>query len=283
MKGLQVNKLFVVLLLFSPFIWAEEYDDDCRRGHRQCGHDDIIGSSSEQVQDQDQNQDQDQSQSQSSTSSAVNTGNEQSIAFNETRQVPSIYLHQTNQVEACGRVFGISGANTSGAWALGVPIPRSWTPTCDLWKAAEEAQQNSHVFTAYMFMCSIKTIRKNWGNEICMEFDHLSLVELGLIDVSPDLGEIYDRAAKYDERWLMADITQEEYEEQQKQIEYRIAQQQNKIDSLEDELDSRESKIKEFEELKEKQEIHKVEEAEKAAAFNKIYEKIVEQEIEDDL
>jgi len=167
-----------------------------------------------------------------------------SLAITHQRRAPNIYLHQANQVEACGRVFGISGANTSGGWALGVPIPRSWTPTCDLWKASNEAQENGHIYTSYMFTCSIKSIRKVWGESTCQEFERMARNELFAMIAEapappePEMSELYNQAAQADE-YFLAQVAAEDYqrdkqiaEEQHELTEQRVAQQQNKIDSL---------------------------------------------------
>jgi len=180
------------------------------------------------------------------------------VSLNQTydsRRVPPIFLYQANQVEACGRVFGFSGANTSGGWAFGIPIPRSWTPTCDLWKAANEAQENDFIWLSYTFQCSIKTVRKTMGEDLCVSMELAAENEMMVLMgfeaphanlLLPDLGGLYNQAAQssghyeYDEHegHLMADITQEEYEEQQQVIADKFAQYENKIDSQEAELTS---------------------------------------------
>jgi cell division protein FtsB len=167
------------------------------------------------------------------------------LAITQQRRAPNIYLHQTNQVEACGRVIGISGANTSGGWALGVPIPRSWTPTCDLWKATNEAQENGHVYTSYMFMCSIRAVRRVWTESTCQEFERMAESELfSMIGAAPappgpEASALYNQAAQ-SASFITAQVTQDDFEaakeaaqEQHELVEYRAAQQQNKISSLE--------------------------------------------------
>ncbi len=167
------------------------------------------------------------------------------LSITHQRRAPNIYLYPANQVEACGRTFGISGANTSGGWALGVPIPRSWTPTCDLWKAANEAQENGHIYTSYMFTCSIKAIRKVWGESTCQEFERMAQNELFAMiaeapaPTAPEMSDLYNQAAQADE-YFLAQVAAEDYErdkqiadEQHELTEQRVAQQQNKIDSLE--------------------------------------------------
>lgn len=226
--------LVVVALLISVSfikVYAGE-DKDCRQGHKQCGHNDngdVVVDVGGQQQDQGQNQQQYQSQS-------SDQANQQAVTFNSARRAPTNFLYMQNQVEACGRTFGFSGSNTSGGWAFGIPIPRSWTPTCDLWKAAEEAQQNGFVFTSYMFQCSIKTVRKVLGDATCDAFEKKALIELGLFveDLNHDDSEGHDESTSllisHDEyHELMAEVPRKEYEEQQQMIEDKFAQYDNLI------------------------------------------------------
>jgi len=145
-----------------------------------------------------------------------------SATINYAKRAPTNFLYMQNQVEACGRTFGFSGSNTSGGWAFGIPIPRSWTPTCDLWKAASFAKESGFIATSYTFQCSIKTIRKVLGNERCVHFEEQSLIELGIVAEAPDLGGLYNRNAQVG--WLVAEVTEEEYIAQQEVIEYRLEQ-----------------------------------------------------------
>jgi len=267
------------------FAWGSE--DDCRRGHQQCGHNDEGEPVNVEAQaESEAAATAESSANANSESSAIAAGGaggeggsataeggggDASIVFG--KRAPSNFLYMQNQVEACGRTFGFSGSNTSGGWAFGIPIPRSWTPTCDLWKAAEEAQQNGFVFTSYMFQCSIKAVWNVLGEDTCKKFELMSLVEMGMIEEPPDLSDIYDRAARYDERWLMADITQEDYEAQQEMIEERLEQQQTLLDQRAELIEEYDE---ELENLKKEQETHKQAEAEKKNAFNVLYEKLAQ-------
>ena len=161
----------------------------------------------------------------------------QSVSMNRERQAPNIYNLAGAAERDCGKVVGISGSNTSGGWALGIPIPRSWAPTCDFWKAASEAKDNGHGWTSYMFMCQITSIHKVWGDEACDEIWERSLVELGILQpilktptASAGVGDIV----------LAQNVAEDDYQrdeqlrqEQHELVEYRQTQQQNKIESLE--------------------------------------------------
>jgi len=209
-----------VLAMLIPLAYGDE-DDPCREAHDQCGHDDIGGDAGA---DSDANADAAASADASaSAEGGAGGGGDASIVYG--KRAPTNFLYMQNQVEACGRTFGFSGSNTSGGWAFGIPIPRSWTPTCDLWKAAEEAQQNGFIYLSYMFQCSIKTVRNVMGAELCNEFEALALVEMGIV------ADMSMPPAAQNGRWLLADVTEEEYIEQQQMIEDKFAQYDNLIES----------------------------------------------------
>jgi hypothetical protein len=227
--------------MLVPVVFASEDDDGCRNGHFQCGHDDgndggAGGAGGDGGDGGSGGTGGDGGEADANAEAIANAeggaggaggGGDASIVFG--KRAPTNFLYMQNQVEACGRTFGFSGSNTSGGWAFGIPIPRSWTPTCDLWKAAEEAQQNNFVYLSYMFQCSIKAVRNVMGDELCGEFESLALVEMGIVTEAPDLGGLYDQAAR--SGWMMADITEEEYIEQQQMIADKFAQYDNLIES----------------------------------------------------
>lgn len=223
--------LALLLVLVAINLAMASEDDDCRDAHSQCGHDDNGGLENVEVQSEATAESSAISESAATANAAGGTGGEggsataqgggdASIVFG--KRAPSTYLYMQNQVESCGRTFGFSGSNTSGSWTFGLPIPRSWTPTCDLWKAAEEAQQNGFVYLSYTFQCSIKAVRKVLGDDKCENFEERVLVELGFVDEAPDLGSLYNRNVQVG--WLLADVTEEEYIAQQAAIEYRLEQ-----------------------------------------------------------
>lgn len=268
----------LILLLSVSSLASERYNNECR-GNKNCNEIDIdLGGNSESNSSAESSSESSaESNSESSAeSTSMSGGGSASVSF--AKRAPTNFLYMQNQVEACGRTFGISGSNTSGGWAFGIPIPRSWTPTCDLWKAANEAQENGFVFTSYMFQCSIKAVRKVLGDVTCDKFERMSLVEFGMIDPPPDLTEIYDRAAKYDERWLMADVTQEDYEQQQEEVEQRLEQQ----DAL---LSERAELIKEYDKNASERDVEierlKKAEAERAATRARIKARLAERESQD--
>ncbi len=269
--------IIIVLAIAVPEAFAQ---DDCTQPHDQCGHtdddngDDGGGGANTNDAGADVTidvggQDQQQIQGQEQEASAfVTDSSTVSMSVNHARRAPTNFLYMQNQVEACGRTFGFSGSNTSGGWAFGVPIPRSWTPTCDLWKAANEAQENGHTFTSYMFMCSVNAVRKVWTEQTCAEFEIKSMGELGIITreitQTSEWQDVYNKAAQWDERWLVAEVTEDEYLEQQASVDDRIEQQQRVLDERAVLIDKYSKKITaqevELDRVREAQETRKAEE-----------------------
>ena len=239
----------LMMLLIPGIVFADK--PDCRQAHNQCGHKDDdsggddggdggsggdggdggsggAGGDGGSVGDLD-------------LSTEATGGGGGNATITGARRAPNNFLYMQNQVEACGRTFGISGSNTSGGWTFGIPIPRSWTPTCDLWKAAEEAQQNGFIYTSYMFQCSINTVRKVLGDATCDAFEQKALIELGLI-VETIANGIWLPNDEY-EALLMADVDNEEYEEQQQMIEDRFSQYDNLIQAQQEEAAADDAEI----------------------------------------
>ena len=230
-----------MLSMLAPLAYGSE-DDDCRDAHDQCGHD---GGDADSAANADSAASADAS---ANAEGGAGGGGDASIVYG--KRAPTNFLYMQNQVEACGRTFGFSGSNTSGGWAFGIPIPRSWTPTCDLWKASEEAQQNGFVYLSYMFQCSIKAVRKVMGDYTCEGFEERALVEMGLVEPSPDLGSLYNQAAQ-EGRWLLAEVTEEEYLEQQQMIEDKFAQYDSLIEAREKEHEADDKEIARLREIAE--------------------------------
>jgi len=257
-----MKPLLAAVLLAISF-QAHASDDDERNGGS-----DTADPSQNQTQDQFQGQDQSQGQEQSASGGAGGT-----VSLNQnydSRRVPPIFLYQTNQVEACGRVFGFSGANTSGGWAFGIPIPRSWTPTCDLWKAANEAQENGFIWMSYMFQCSIRTVRKTLGDDHCFSIENAAeneiRIAMGLAPLAhipiPNMDGLYNQAAQYaaedvlvgavptetydpdtyymldQQGQLVAQVAVEEFDDAVERAENRYAQQENLIQAQEEEIEA---------------------------------------------
>ena len=191
------------------------------------------------------------SESDASSESDSFASSDNALTVNHAKRAPTTFLYMQNQVEACGRTFGFSGSNTSGGWTFGIPIPRSWTPTCDLWKAAEEAQQNGFIFTSYMFQCSIKAVRKVLTADTCEKFEDKALIELGFLEAQEITG-LWITSGEYDEL-TMVQVDKEEYEEQQEQVESRQTHQQHLIESQQQEIEEQDEEISDLQERQAKE------------------------------
>ena len=210
----------ILWVFFTPDVFAS--DDECRN----CGAGDV---------DVDVNVDAAGGEG-GAGGAGGNADSATDISITNPREAPTIYLNAGQAERDCGKVIGLSGSNTSGGWALGIPIPRWMAPTCDFWKAANEAQQNGHVWTSYMFMCEIKHIRKEWGDAPCAEIRDNAFKELGIMQ--PPKPHAKKRAAGNN---LFAQVPQEEnqrdkaiIEEQQEQVEYQQVEQASEIESLQE-------------------------------------------------
>jgi hypothetical protein len=212
---------------------------DCRPAHEQCGHDDngddpsplpIAQADSNAEALSESNAEADATASIrdiKSSSSSAGYGGESAATSSITyaKQVPNIYLGSPGNTVDCNLIIGFSGARKEGSTAFGIPWPRGWAPTCDIWKASEEAQQNGHIFTSYALQCTIKHLAKRYGKKSCDAFRKKSLIELGIVK-PPPVTFMRDGV-----ELLMADVTQEEYEEQQKLNDDRYIEQQMQRES----------------------------------------------------
>jgi hypothetical protein len=170
------------------------------------------------------------SYSDSSSSSNSDASSNTSVSFSSPRRAPSTYLNLSNNTASCVRVLGFSFANTSGSGTLGMPLPRS--KACDMWKAVQEAQENGHIALSYAFMCEIKNIRKVWGLQRCQEVTGQALSTLAELIEEPV------------EPILIAQVTQEEFVEQQQEVNDRFNQYEDLVETLIQEQDEKDEEIK---------------------------------------
>ena len=204
----------------------------------------------------------------------------------QDQRAPSVWLNQSGNLVSCTRVFGIGGSTTNGSFVFGIPAGRQ--KDCDIWLAVNEAQENGHIALSYAFMCEIKHIRNVWGKERCQEATDAATLELADAGIIID-SELYDQAA----REVMAQVSEEEFElyqdvvdEQNEELEYRIAQQQNLINSLEQEQASKDAEIerlrREAEELRRQQEAERAEREKRQVDLGDILRRLEAREEETD-
>ncbi len=222
MKLLGGGLLLVMILTLAAPAWSSP--PECREPHAECGHDDTgdgvvpgtVVTTEVDVNAEGGDGGNASIRDISSSSQSSGTGGESSASINYARQIPNIYLGSPGSQFRCGLIIGFSASTKEGGAAIGIPWPRGWAPTCDIWKAAEEAQQNGHIFTSYALQCTIKHIAKRHGKEKCDAFNERSLIELG-IKKAPVADTVTIPKAKYT-LIMMAQVQQEELDEAQEEI-----------------------------------------------------------------
>ena len=196
----QQTWLPTLALSLSGLCYATE--PPCNSAHQQCGHDDGDNPSTGPLEVR-VNPRMETSSDSTSTSEATAGSFSSSIAgassfaggsnasINYARQAPNIYLGAPGNQLDCNLIIGFSASREDGATAFGIPWPRGWAPTCDIWKAANMAQENGHIYTSYALQCTIKHIAKRFGKEACDKFRERSIIELGFtpppITITPPL------------------------------------------------------------------------------------------------
>jgi hypothetical protein len=256
--------IIAIFLVFTVFNVANA-TEECNSKREQCGHDD----SDLQVE---------VNSNPSLTAEVTGGAATLNSTYTREREAPNIYLNAGQAERDCGKVIGLSGSNTTGGWALGIPLPRKWAPTCDFWRAANEAQENGHVWLSYHFQCQISHLKKAWGEDQCDEIEHNAWMELGIIQPEPT-GMIFISEDEYDQL-LIAQVSKEEIEEHQRQIEARFAQYDNLIEAQQQEIivhrEEAANNDEEFERLKQEaaalRDKQEAEEAKKASAYEQLIE-----------
>lgn len=221
---MKLLSVFLTVLLSCSFVYATPpLPPDCNKSHEQCGHDDSDESSPPSSAQADSTA---LSESKSKSTAHISirdvrsisegTGGESTATITYAQQVPNIYLGSPGNAADCNLIIGFSGARKDGATAFGIPWPRGWAPTCDIWKAAEEAQQNGHIFTSYALQCTIKHLAKRYGKKSCDAFKKKSLIELGIVKES--VGDTVTIPITRYNQIMLAQVQQEELDEARGEI-----------------------------------------------------------------
>lgn len=152
-------------------------------------------------------------------------------------QVPDSFVHYSPNYIQCMRTFGLQFANTSFSSFFGFPLNRD--AACDLWIAAEEAQQNNHILLQYGFMCQVKNVRKVWGKERCGK---LTTQALDWLDASLEPQD-EEPASAQTQQMLIAAREVEELEEELNHTQIVVTTQAHEIEELKKQI-SDESQIR---------------------------------------
>ena len=154
----------------------------------------------------------------------------------------NVVLVPNNNTAGCLRVWGLAFGNGDGAASLGIPTRDK---ACDYEAAADDAAATGDHDIAWFWRCHKKSLYsqfKDRGEDTdtavlqCFErMTEMLGVPIGATDEPPP-GQILLPEAEYDELLAQASTVEEieeEVMEQRELVEYRIAQQENLIESLE--------------------------------------------------
>lgn len=176
------------------------------------------------------------------TSSASNEGvsvHSGDTNFNSESTNTNVVLVPNNNTANCMRVFGLSFGNGDGAGGLGYPHRDR---ACDFEQAADDAAAIGNHKIAWWWRCHKKNLLKTFKTrDMTDEQAQLacwnSMVQM-LEAPEPQAGFGYSADGT-----MMAQVSVEEYEEQQELVEQRINQQQNLIESLKADHEDKDAEI----------------------------------------
>lgn len=134
------------------------------------------------------------------------------------------------------RVYGLSFGNGDGAGALGLPFRDK---ACDYEQAADDAAATGQHKIAWWWRCHKPHLYKTFSGD-SKEMKQLACWNsmVSMLDPKPQAS-----ADDYDIEALVAQVSKEEYEEQQQLVEKRIAQQNNLIESLKQDHEDKDAEI----------------------------------------
>lgn len=202
----------------------------------------------------------------------------------------NVVLVPNNNTAGCLRVWGLAFGNGDGAASLGIPTRDK---ACDYEAAADDAAATGDHDIAWFWRCHKRSLYsqfKDRGEDTdtavlqCFQrMTEMLGVPIGATDEPPP-GQILVAEEEYSELLAQAE-TAEAVEEFAEQTEYRIAQQQNLIDSLQDDHEADQLEIerlkREAAALRAAQEADEERVEQRQMALQEIYERRVAQEEEE--
>lgn len=156
-------------------------------------------------------------------------------SFNSESNNTNVVLVPNNNTSNCMRVYGISFGNSDGAAGLGIPTRDK---ACDYEQAADDAAATGQHSIAWYWRCKKKHLYKAFDGETA-EAKSLACFNAMRYMMAVPTGSTGYTA----EDMLMAQVSKEEYEEQQMLVETRMEQQQNLIESLKADHDDKDAEI----------------------------------------
>lgn len=240
-------KWLTVLLFFTSLVYASG-DKECV-GKINCNEVDIGGDARARGGDAEAN-----------AASTAEGGQGGSSSVTTNNEHTSLVLTGARDTAACFTKV------TIGAEGFGIGFSRS-DPYCKKIRLIAAQHEKGNHDAAVKLECTLSEWKEVFGKDYGACFQALS--------VEPDLiNQLYGFE---DVDSLHAQVSKEEYEEEQELIQYRIEQQQNLIQSLQEEHDEKDAEIerlkREAAELRRTREVEEQEEAIKAAKFQAILQK----------
>jgi hypothetical protein len=157
--------------------------------------------------------------------------------FNSESNNTNVVLVPNNNTANCMRVFGLSFGNDSGAGGLGYPHRDK---ACDFEQAADDAAAIGNHKIAWWWRCHKKNLYTTFKHgDMTKEQAQLACWNSMVQMLEPQAGFGYSA----DGDMMMAQVSIEEYEEQQELVEQRINQQQNLIESLKADHEDKDAEI----------------------------------------
>lgn len=174
--------------------------------------------------------------------------------FSSESNNTNVVLVPNNNTSNCMRVWGISFGTSDGAAGLGLPTRDK---SCDFEQAADDAAATGNHEIAWYWRCHkpnlYKTFRQRGEEDRSAIMDCFremrDMISVPGSDEPVPTGQVIITEEEYDSL-LLAQVQQEELDEVREQAEYRYAQQQSLIDTLEQELEDHEDNLEELERLK---------------------------------
>jgi hypothetical protein len=164
--------------------------------------------------------------------------------------------------DECKAHVGATGSIPGLAVGFNIPLPGRECRKLQYYDRMIAAQNYD---AAAIIFCSLVDVEKEFKE---LNLDCQSTINPSMEPPEDDQIGMWVPREEYEEL-LLAQVQQEEFEEAQQMDADRFAQQENRIDSLEDELSEREAALEELERIKaEAAELKRREEARKAAELN---------------
>ena len=241
MKSMSLRQFVVLLMLaamLAVVVTAEASEDDCRRGHEQCGHDDGGGEGGDGGDGvgigigHGEGGEGGEANADASTGPIDNSSEGGGANVSTSSEHTSLVLSGARDSADCFTKMGI------GAEGFGIFWSRS-DAFCKTVRLVASHIDRGNLSAAARLECTLNEWEAIYGHrkprnkDGTMTDGYSQCVEdLDMTPAEPT-GNVVLTGAEYDELVTQA-VQQEEYQEHSEQVEYRYAQQQSLIEALEE-------------------------------------------------